>query len=272
MSTTPNYIFNEKTALPGLAGKYGIVTGASKGMGLVMAKLLVECGARVVINGRDSRTVAKVSEDINAVYKNATLPCEANTANLEQVQQLFRKSRDWSGGKIDFLVCNAGYRLDEALWNTPLHKFTDQQIKKGFDKVREVDLDGARFCSREALRTMVEQNSGCIVFISSTPAITGYQGTPYTEAKAAILGLMRDIACEYAPSQIRANALALGNIRSGWYNYLNDNKKKELALESPAQRWGKMREVAGVVAFLVSDLAGFINGQTLIVDGGKVIR
>ncbi len=272
MSPTGAFIFNEKTALPGLNGKFGIVTGSSRGMGLVMAKLLVECGASVVINGRNNDEVDYAVSAINADRAGAALGFTGDTAEFKQVRQLFIKTREWSGGRIDFLINNAGFPIDEQLWETPLHQFDDEQIQKGFAQVSQIDLVGARYCSREALRCMVEQKSGCIVFISSTPALTGHHGTPYTEAKAAILGLMRDIACTYAPEQIRANALALGNIRSGWYNNLSQKEKNALALESPAKRWGLQREVAGTVAFLVSDLAGYINGQTIVVDGGKVIR
>ena len=272
MNSSKTFIFDEKTALPGLAGKFGIVTGSSRGMGLVMAKLLIECGANVVINGRNSDEIAEVVREMNALRAGAAIGFSGDTADLSQVQMLFKTCCEWSKGRVDFLINNAGFPLDDTLWETPLHKFDDEQIQHGFAVVSQIDLAGARFCSREALRRMVKQKSGSIVFISSTPALTGYHGTPYTEAKAAILGLMRDIAHEYAASQIRANALALGNISSGWYHQLNDDEKGELARESPANRWGKQREVAGAAAFLISDLAGYINGQTIVVDGGKVIR
>jgi gluconate 5-dehydrogenase len=122
------------------------------------------------------------------------------------------------------------------------------------------------------LNIKLPQRRGSLIFLSSTPALSGYHGTPYTEAKAALLGLMRDLAREYAPSGIRANAVAPGNIASGWYQRLSGQKKQELANESPLQRWGRPEEVAGAIVFLASDLAGFITGQTIIVDGGKVMR
>ncbi|KAA3662336.1 MAG: SDR family NAD(P)-dependent oxidoreductase [Calditrichaeota bacterium] len=267
-----SFVFEGKTALPGLRGKYGVVTGSTKGMGLIIARLLVECGARVVINGRNTEPVYEISNEMNQRIPDATLPCPADTADFSQVQNLFKQTREWSGGNVDFLVCNAGHPIEDDLWETPLHAMNPDQLQHGFDKIRRVDLDGARFCSHEALGSMVEQQAGSIVFISSTPALTGYKGTPFTEAKAAILGLMRDIAREYAKHQIRANALALGNIQSGWYDHLTDEAKKEIAQESPTKRWGTKREVAGAAVFLLSELAGYINGQTLVVDGGKVIH
>jgi 3-oxoacyl-[acyl-carrier protein] reductase len=111
-----------------------------------------------------------------------------------------------------------------------------------------------------------------LIYISSTPALSGYHGTPYTEAKAGLLGLMRDLAREYAPHGIRANAVAPGNIASGWYHQLSEAEKQKLATESPLQRWGLPEEVAGTILFLASELAGYITGQTIVVDGGEVIR
>jgi 3-oxoacyl-[acyl-carrier protein] reductase len=119
---------------------------------------------------------------------------------------------------------------------------------------------------------MVPQRQGNLIFISSTPALSGYHGAPYTEAKAGLLGLMRDLGREYGKYGIRANAVAPGNIASGWYHQLTESQKQALAAEASLQRWGHPEEVAGAILFLASDLAGFITGQTIVVDGGKVMR
>ncbi len=241
-------------------------------MGFTLARLLIECGARVGVNGRSREKVELAVAELNALRPDSALALPADVSQLGQVAKMTREFLRWSSGAYDFLVSNAGYPLDGVLWNTPLHEYNDEQLEGGFAAVRAVDLDGARFCSREALRTMVAQKSGALVFVSSTPALSGYRGTPYTEAKAALLGLMRDIAVEYAGLNIRANAVALGNIASGWYHELDPERKAELAAETPLQRWGTQGEVAGTIAFLLSDLAGFITGQTLVIDGGKIIR
>jgi 3-oxoacyl-[acyl-carrier protein] reductase len=185
---------------------------------------------------------------------------------------MFALLQAWSGNRLDVLACCAGYPLVDELWNTPLHEMSEAGVEQGFRRVREVDLDGARYCSHFALKLMVPQRRGSLVFLSSTPALSGYHGTPYTEAKAALLGLMRDLAREYSAYGIRANAVAPGNIASGWYHRLSEQEQQQLAAEAPMQRWGRPEEVASAIVFLASDLAGFITGQTIVIDGGKVMR
>ncbi len=111
------------------------------------------------------------------------------------------------------------------------------------------------------------------MYISSTPALEGYKGAPYTAAKAGILGFMRDVAREYGQYNVRANALALGNIlTSATYASLDPETREALVREAPLRRWGQPEEVANAVVFLVSNLSTFITGQTIIVDGGTVRR
>lgn len=264
--------FHEKTRLPGLADAYVLVTGATSGIGSAVATLLAECGAQVAVNGRNAKKTTAFADALQKQFGQAVFPCPADVAELPQVQSMFARIGDWSSGQLDALVCCAGFALEAELWHTQLHAYDDAQLVDGFEKVRRVDLDGARYCVREALRLMLPRRRGSMVFISSTPALAGYRGTPYTEAKAAVLGLMRDVAVSYAQDNIRANALALGNIQSGWYHDLPEEEKIRLAADAPLGRWGQPEEVAGAIAFLVSDLAGYITGQTIVVDGGKIIR
>lgn len=266
-------LFDEPATLPGLRGKFALITGSTKGMGRVIAAFLAECGVNVAINGRDRRETESVADAIAGSFAVQVLACPADVGRLDQVKEMFRRLAAWSENRLHFLVSNAGYRLEDEMWEKPIHEMTDAQIGAAFEQVYRVDVSGARFCTREALRLMLPdpEKSG-IVYISSTPAISGYKGTAYTEAKSALLGLMKDVAVEYAPQDIRANALALGNIQSGWYHHLPADKKQTLSAEAPMGRWGTAAEVAGVVVFLLSDLAGYITGQTIIVDGGKIIR
>jgi 3-oxoacyl-[acyl-carrier protein] reductase len=196
----------------------------------------------------------------------------ADVADRAAVQKMFAQLHNWSNSCLDVLVCCAGYPLVEEWWHTPLHQMNESDIEKWFRRVRAVDVDGARYCSHYALKIMIPQRRGSLIYISSTPALAGYHGTPYTEAKAALLGLMRDLAREYASCGIRANAVAPGNIASGWYHQLSEQKKQELAVTAPMHRWGLPEEVAGAIVFLASDLAGFMTGQTIVVDGGQLIR
>ncbi len=259
-------------ALPGLQDAVVLITGGTRGSGLAMAQLFATCGAHLAINSRTQEEAARVAEELQKAYGVPVLPLAADVSEVNAVAKMFVELSAWSKGRLEVLVCNAGFPLIEKLWQTPLHELNEQEAAEWFQRVRAVDLDGARYCSREALRLMLPRKKGSIIFISSTPALAGYQGTPYTEAKAAVLGLMRDLSREYSASGIRVNALALGNIASGWYDRLSEERKKALAAEAPMGRWGSPFEVAGAILFLASDLAGFVTGQTLVVDGGKVIR
>jgi 3-oxoacyl-[acyl-carrier protein] reductase len=262
----------EKLELPGLRGRVVLVTGASRGIGRATAELFAQCGAAVAVNSRSAEETESLAAVLREHYNVQSLGVVANVAEAAAVRKMFEQLRNWSNNRLDVLVCCAGYPLIEELWRTPLHEMSEGEIAQWFQKVRAVDLDGARFCSYYALQMMIPQHRGSMVFVSSTPALSGYHGTPYTEAKAALLGLMRDLALAYGRHGIRANAVAPGNIASGWYHQLAEAKKQELAGEASLQRWGKPEEVAGAIAFLASDLAGFITGQTIVVDGGKVMR
>ena len=259
--------------LPGLQDAVVLITGSTKGTGRATAEMFAQCGSKLVINGRSAGDTTSVAGEIAQRYQCNCLPLAADISDPKQVDDLFAALSDWSAGKLDVLVCNAGYPLIDELWETPLHEMGSIEVDQWFRQVREVDVDGARYCSRHALRMMVPLRRGALVFVSSTPAIAGYRrGMPYTEAKAAVLGLMRDIAVKYAKFGVRANAVAPGNIKSGWYRELTEEQRSHLANETPMGRWGTPEEVAGTIVFLASSLAGYITGQTIIVDGGEVIR
>jgi len=262
----------ENLALPGLRDRVVLITGACRGIGRVAAELFARCGAAVAVNGRLAEETERVAAELHQQFGIHTFAATADVSDIAAVRRLFEALPQWSNNRLDSLVCCAGYPMMHELWNTPLHEMNENEIAPWFDQVRAVDLDGARYCSHFALKMMMPQRRGSLIYISSTPALSGYHGTPYTEAKAALLGLMRDIAREYAPHGIRANAVAPGNIASGWYHQLCEQEKKNLAAASPMQRWGLPEEVAGTILFLASDLAGFITGQTIVVDGGEVRR
>ncbi len=266
-----SYPFFDALALPGLRERVVLITGACRGIGRATAELFARCGAAIAVNGRLEEETSQVAEELRQKFNVRTLAATADVTDIVAVRKMFETLQNWSNNRLDVLVCCAGYPLVENLWNTPLHAATENDLASWFKQVRSVDLDGARYCSHFALKMMLPQRRGNLIYISSTPALAGHHGTPYTEAKAGLLGLMRDLAREYAPHGIRANAVAPGNIASGWYHQLSETEKQKLALESPQQRWGFPEEVAGTILFLASDLAGYISGQTIVVDGGEVI-
>jgi len=249
----------------GLANDTIWVTGASSGIGEQTARLLGSAGARVVLSARSEDRLADLAEEIQDAGGRA-LAAPADVTEADEIDAALAQAREWAGS-IDHVAHVAGYPLDERLWDSPLHELDQAD----FDRVREVDLEGARRVTQAALPD-IRETGGAMVYISSTPAISGYKGTPYTEAKAAVLGLMRDVAREYGDDGVRANALALGNIGTEATVEHTTQDYDELAREAALGRWGQPAEAAAAIAWFLSPMASFVTGQTLVVDGGAVMR
>ncbi len=255
-----------------LRGKRAIITGASRGIGRQMAITFASYGVDLVLISRHLSPLAELATELTHNFGIQAIPQALDIKDSDAIHQCVEDARAQLGGPIQILVNNAGYPMDKKRWNTPLHKIPADELSSFFSEVAAVDLGGARSVTHAVLPQMLEAQEGSVVFISSTPALSGYRGTPYTEAKAAILGLMRDLAREYAASGLRFNALAPGNIRTGWYDELSQEEQAAHAHHSPMRRWGEPQEVANAALFLASPMASYINGQTLVVDGGAVIR
>ncbi len=251
-----------------LAGKRALVTGAGKGIGREVAISLARNGADVCVASRTLGDVEGLSKEISSSFGVRALPIQIDVSKNEDAKTLAKKALS-SFSSIDILVCAAGFPLLDEMWNARLHELQDEH----FLKVFQVDVLGSFRVIKEFLPNMMKNRRGVIILFSSTPAIAGFnKGGPYTVAKAANLGLVKELASEYGEYNIRVYGIAPGNIKTDrTFNQLSEDEKKLLAEESPMKRWGEPREVAQVVAVLASDYTSFVNGQTIVVDGGTVM-
>jgi 3-oxoacyl-[acyl-carrier protein] reductase len=170
-------------------------------------------------------------------------------------------------GRVDILINLAGYPA-KGEWNKRLIELTPDD----FFKPLNVDLFGSFLCSQAVGPHFMRQKSGVILNVSSTPALSGHdRGFAFTVAKAGVLGLTKALAFELAP-YVRVNAVALGNIETGWVTELSSEELTKVQRENLTKRFGTPEEVARTMAFLCSDDSSFINGQTIVLDGGSILH
>jgi len=252
-----------------LDGKICVITGATSEIGSAMASEFLSEGASIFAGARRQHILDELSRSWSSAYGSDRVAVERlDVTDSEDVRRFFGHVVERFGG-LDALVNVAGYPIVMELWEKPLHEVAVDEMLA----VMQVDLLGSFRCSSAAIPIMLKRPGGVIINISSTPAISGYdKGLPYTLAKSALMGLTKHIAYSYAKNGIRAYTLALGNIQTKpTAGMLSEEDVRRLAAESPTGRWGSPKEVASVAAFLCSDKASFINGQTIVVDGGTVM-
>ena len=245
-----------------LTDKVVLITGGSRGIGRACAETMGSLGATVVVNYRSGEAEARaVAESITQKGGQADIAAfdvadtKATEAAIDAVLEKHKR--------IDVLVANAGIAIDGLLL-----RIKDEDLTKLFD----VNVRGAITCARVATRSMMRAKKGRIIFLSSVVGEMGNVGqTAYAATKAALLGVTKSIAREYASRNITVNAVAPGFIDTDMTSNMTDKMKEELVKIVPLGRTGTASEVAAACAFLASDEAGYITGQTIRVNGGMYV-
>jgi 3-oxoacyl-[acyl-carrier protein] reductase len=241
-----------------LTGKVALVTGGSRGIGREIAQGLVTAGAKVAILGRDAaRAVATAAE-----LGGGTKGYRCNVAVPEDVEQALEAvERDL--GPVDVLVNNAGTTKDNLLFRIGMDDW---------DLVLETNLKGAFLVTKLAARGMIKRRWGRIINIASVVGLIGNKGQAnYAASKAGLIGFTKAVARELASRNVLVNAIAPGYIDTELTRGISEEAAQTLQAAIPLGRLGTGADVAGAVLFLASDLASYITGQVLVVDGGMVM-
>jgi len=248
-----------KTLSYGLDDKVAMVTGGSRGIGLDIAKTLLAQGAKVAICSRKKEGLDTAAAELDGGDRLLAIP--AHIAKAEDVDRLFEQIVD-RFGRIDVLVNNVGMNLITGVVDAEPALFS---------KIVESNLTGTWLCSRKAAQLMREQKAGKIVSITSIAArrAAPFMGI-YGIAKAAIEMMTKTLAQELAPFNIQVNAVAPCMVRTGFSKpfWSNEDMLREIVKTIPMGRIAEKMDVVHPTLFLCSDGAGFITGQTLMVDGG----
>jgi 3-oxoacyl-[acyl-carrier protein] reductase len=237
-----------------LTGKKALVTGSTRGIGRAIAEMLAACGADVAVVGRDKAKADAVAAEIPRARGFA-----ADVSVPAEVERLVGEVEAALGG-IDVLVNNAGITKDNLML-----RMKDED----WDAVLNANLRSAFVAIRSASRGMMKRRFGRIINITSVVGLMGNKGQAnYAASKAGLVGLTKSVAKELGSRNILCNAVAPGFISTDMTDAMTPEARAALTGEIPLERLGAVQDVAGAVCWLASDLAAYVTGQVIVVDGG----
>jgi NAD(P)-dependent dehydrogenase (short-subunit alcohol dehydrogenase family) len=246
-----------------LQGMTYLVTGASSGIGQATARLLSDCGARVVLNGRDE---GRLNQTLSELKGDGHLVAAASLENADQTSEWLKRVLETRAPLTGIFHC-AGMELirpARMIKQAQLNEVLGSSLFAAFGLARAISAKNALV------------NGGSIVFMSSVAGSTGQVGmTAYSAAKAGIDGLVRSLACEFAPKGIRVNSIAAGAVHTAMHDRLTNGSGDEATLayeQSHLLGFGESKDIAQAALYLLSPASRWVTGTTMVIDGGYMVR
>lgn len=246
-----------------LKGKTAIVTGATRGIGRACARAFAKCGANLVLNGINMKGLGDLAAELGR-YQVGRVVVAGDIAKRETAESLARQAME-AYGRLDILVNNAGVMVRAPFLDTP---------EEEWRRLMDVNYHGALYACQAVLPAMIRQGGGSIVNISSAAAKTchGNSHPSYGASKAALLSLTQKLALDMGPSHIRVNAVCPGPTASEMTEQWSAGYRAKVLEGIPLGRMGTPEDQAAAVLFLASDLASFITGESINVNGGRYMN
>ena len=257
----PNGLQKSVIELFRLNGRRALVTGGSKGLGRVMAQALAEAGADVAIVSRTLADCQQAADEIASSTGQRTAAFAADVAKLDDIERLAEEIES-SFGTIDILINNAGINI-----RGPIEELSEAD----FNAVMQTNVTAPFLCTKVFGTKMAARGWGRVINLGSIMSVISLPArTPYASSKAAVLGLTKTLALEWAGKGVTVNAICPGPFATEMNRQLlNDPAKyKDFIARIPLGRWGELHELAGAAVFLASDAASYVTGSALFVDGG----